>query len=726
SITVVDLTTPLSTSTRIETPPYPLSGTGASLHHPLPTGSLGTGNHSGPPCTVNVPQATIGWWYAATYQWPVADLMGVSGVFNDSQRHYTTMPQQATFNVTSVLTEYAYTTTEDFDSEWNMTFTYLLDYTVKPTAAVTSVITRTAYAPLPSGQIIAENDLGLYQTEPGALPAASFTVALANRTVPVATSATPVAYFSAYEVESAVAFTAGDGAVAVSTVTRTFALSTPYACSFWMKGIESTKSASGTVPLEFIQQIPQATCSPGTLSGSVTVLVVVDLIYRQIIHVDPFDLRIEESVLGWDDPGPETDIRAHVQTKGGPEDPFNSGRIEVPADGFLSGGTPSINAGVLQTDSPSPANQGQASPAGAVNVPLPTPTTVGSIGTVPVVIGPSSVVVVGSETLKPGSQITVGGNPVSLEPAGSNIVVGTKTSALPVVPVGPAPNNPPPPIITIRRSTLTPNAATQFSLAPGQILTPGGRATLDGTVVSLGPSASFVVIGGSTRMLPPPIPAATPPPTIVLGQSTFTQLPGSSFIIGSQTLSVGHRGAFVIDGQTLAIGGHPVTVSGTTLSLAASNVLVVNGMTSTLDVIPAEITPPPLTIGDTVLTALPGDGTTYELGTLRLTPGGVITSGTLTISLAPGATALIINGVTTTLVPGNQIPITNPPLLTIGSETFTANSGTTFTIHGQILTPGGVIIFDGTTVSLSPLATEMIVESAGTRETTTLFPATTT
>jgi hypothetical protein len=67
-------------------------------------------------------------------------------------------------------------------------------------------------------------------------------------------------------------------------------------------------------------------------------------------------------------------------------------------------------------------------------------------------------------------------------------------------------------------------------------------------------------------------------------------------------------------------------------------------------------------------------------------------------------------------------------LLTIGSQTYTAESGsgTTFIIGGQTLTPGGTITADGTTISLASGATELIYASSGRTTRSALFPATTT
>jgi hypothetical protein len=584
------------------------------------------------------------------------------------------------------------------------------------------------------------------------------------------TSATPIAYFSAYEVETALPFTAEDGHVTSTTVTRTFDLSQLYAAPYWLKGIENSAVASGTVPAAFLELIPQKSCSPGMLTGSVTVVFVVDLYYVQEAMHNPFKIHIESSVNGFEEEigvaGTEI-LTPLVETHGMP-------RVEETVDGFITP-TVDVKPGVINTGAPSRYSQDEGSPGAVPNVPKPTQHTVGSIGTAPVVVGPSSDIRVGSETLSRGSQITVGGVPVSLNPSGNAIVVGTVTSQLPpeFVPNAGAPR--PPPILTIGRSTITPNAATQFFLGPGETLTPGGTATLDGTAVSLGSSAGFVVVEGTTQFFPPaPPPRATPLPTIVVGDSTFTQSPGSSFVIGSQTLTVGQsitadstvislgssfvvinqatstfpaafpapvqpeitlgpstvtadgQGNFIVDGQTLAVGGPAISIDGsTTLSLAGNgNVLVSNGVSSTIAYPAAQITPPPLTIGNGVFTALPGSGTAYRIGTEILTPGGIITIADTTISLSPGATALVINGVTTTLNPLG--PITNAPILTIGPETYTAVSGTTFVIDGQTLTPGGVITVDGTTISLAPGATELIVETGGAKSRTTLFPATTT
>ena len=147
---------------------------------------------------------------------------------------------------------------------------------------------------------------------------------------------------------------------------------------------------------------------------------------------------------------------------------------------------------------------------------------------------------------------------------------------------------------------------------------------------------------------------------------------------------------------------------------------------------------PALTIGGTVYS--PISGSTYDINGSMLKPGGVITVDGTTISLGPGASDVVVNGVTHSLAPGSVVAasataavITNAPVLTIGGDTFTAiNGGTTYDIDGEILTPGEeeTVTVDGTTyiISLDQFATELVIETEGPNgqvtatSTETLFP----
>ena len=622
--------------------------------------------------------------------------------------------------------------------------------------------------------------------------------------------------------ETQVPVTVDSGKVGCRSYTQTYNLSNPYAYAYTGDGLENQIVASGDLPADFLQQIPQSSCSVGTWQAVVTVVVVVDLIYDQERHYHPFLVHVESSVTGLDDSGAtSTTLPTYVPTPHIEDSASQNPAASTPAIPFAPIIQPSVipsaeasattvgpgqratdtNGIGLATDlaglisqinsfitafahneaTTKGSSQAAATPlepngqagltANGNGAPSAQAEVVGTVGSQTIRIGPSSVVVVGTQTLSPGGPaITVGGTPVSLAPSATAIVIGGTTSKLPqAVTIAAAP----PPVLTIGSTTLTANAATQFSVAPGQTLTPGGAVTISGTVISLAPSASFLVIGGSTQFLPTATPVVTVAPEIVVGGTTFTGNSGLSFVIGGQTLAPGSvitvsgttislnpsggsviingntepvitlpvtigplltvgntvytaisGSSYIIAGQTLTPGG-TITVAGTTISLGPSaSYAVINGATETLSGPAALITPPPITIGNGVFTAIPGTGTTYLIGGSALTPGGVITVAGTTISLSPGATAVVVNGVTTTLIP--TAPITNPPLLTIGTATYTAlpGGGTTFVIGGQTLTPGGVITVSGTTISLSPSATALIINGGSMTTTETLFPAT--
>jgi hypothetical protein len=616
------------------------------------------------------------------------------------------------------------------------------------------------------------------------------------------TSATPFLYFTAYEVESAVVVTADDGRVDSSVTTQTFKLPDVHAYPYWLDGIEDYATATGVIPAEFLKEIPQSACSAGNFEAVVTVLIVVDLVYVERPIGEPFLVHIESTATGFEEVATDEPQVIVFDTPKPTPKPTPTPRVTPPIIEYTPFGFSSSMAAIkpavpeivtLTSAGDNVHNAGSGISQGVMSPEQTTRVTVGTIGTVPVVvIGPSSVVVVGSQTLQPGGPaITVGGQPVFLPSPATAIVVGGSTSGLPQV-LTPTTQPRPPPILTIGSSTLTGNAATQFFIAPGQTLTPGGTVTVDGTIVSLAPSASFIVIGGTTQVLPTAASTVTSRPEIVIGGSTITANPGDSgaaptfmisgttlapgqvktidgtvislapsgsfiviggstqtfpaavptitappeIVVGGSTITAnpGNPGAaptFVVSGQTL-VPDQVITLDGTTISLGPSgSFVVVDGATSTLaNPAAAQITAPPLTIGDVVFTALPGQGTTYIIGTHTLLPGSAITVADTTISLSPGATALIING-RTTLIPAatSQSPIiTNPPLLTIGSQTFTAapGTGTSFLIGFETLTLGGTITVDGTTIILAPGATELTYGSSGSTTSTALFPATTT
>jgi hypothetical protein len=721
---------------------------------------------------------------------------------------YTLVTPTATFDIASAIeSDFACTWSLSYLPEVDWTYTWCLDYSDKPTAAATSVVYRTAAAPFPPGGVIPTKDARFYDlyTEQ---PVATHTISVApNRTFDQI-SATPFVHFTAYEVES-------------GNKTETVQLPSAYVYPYGANDLQHDVTAGGPLPDGFLQRITQADCEAGRLQATVTVVVVVDLYYENIPELSPFLVHFESSVIGFEDG--TIGINNEATLRGVPLTIADWNLPDVSATTTLPGGSkpddrpdpvPTTKAESNNNNSNSNNQQGAATvQAQHPDGPQPAQVTVGSVGTIPVVIGPASVVIVGSQTLQPGAPaLVVGGvTPVSLVPAATAIVVGgTNTIQLPQVTDNPGRT---PPVLTIGSLTLTPNAATQFFFAPGQTLTPGGTVNIDGTVVSLAPLASFVVVDGNTQVFPtagPKIAIPSSLPQIVVGGTTVAALPvqggsgspgintnnnqndvqnngaiglgsGPTFVIEGQTLAPGGQAitvsgttislavggssvvvngatsavvspppmfapsiaignsvfvpvsgsgsTFVIADQTLAPGGQPITVSGTVISLAPSaSFVVVNGVTSTFAIAAAAqfAIAPVLTIGDSTFQPLPGTGTSYLIGSSTLTPGGIITVSSTTISLAPGATHIVINGHTSFLVPGSPSPITNAPLLTVGSNTFTALSDTTYVIGGQTLTPGGTITVDGTTIRLAPGATQLVYGSSGLSTTAALFPATTT
>ena len=773
---------------------------------PTPTVSYDTALYdytktSNASCTVHVPNASIEWWYPATYTHPLATLTNIWDNYSNKES-FTFLPHTTSFDVVSALqTVEACTSGWTTFTEWDWTAWDCIPYTEKPTAASTAVVYRTAVPPIPTGMEIAMSEVGSYDIMLNDLPSMTTTLSVAPNATTVETMPTPFVHFTAYEVE-------------YRNSTETVQLSSVYVQSYWPERIMNDVAATGPIPDGFMDQISQSACNVGNLRAVVTVVIFVEMYYINQPVFGGDIVHWESSALGWDDEATleamdqtVTNVQPHIMTdwdlSGTTTEPTilettegrhpaptakpdvisDPSKVDKPAQVQTVGtvGTAPVVVGpssvvivgsqTLKPGGPAItvggtpvalAPSATAIVVGGTSLPLPQnqrpgqQQTVGTFGTVPVVIGPSSIVVVGTQTLQPGgAPITLGpGTTVSLASSATAIVIGGTTSLLPQI-INPTPQAAVPPILTIGLTTFIPNAATQFFIGPGQTLTPGGAAVIDGTKVSLDSSAAFVVIGSSTQILPAHGSGSgqvnNAQPELVFGGSTFTARPtsrGSDGSLGnrpsdpnkpqqqnqhSHNNQDGYGPTFIISGQTLAPGGTPITVFDSTLSLAPSGYfLVIDGSTTTLAtpaaVAAAHVTPPPLTIGNGVFRPLPGTGTTYQIGTALLTPGGSIVVAGTTISLAASATALVVNGVTNTLAAQTQPVVTNPPLLTIGSQTYSAapGTGTVFVIGGQTLTPGGTITADGTTIVLSPQATELVYGGSGRSTSTALFPATTT
>jgi hypothetical protein len=322
----------------------------------------------------------------------------------------------------------------------------------------------------------------------------------------------------------------------------------------------------------------------------------------------------------------------------------------------------------------------------AVN-PVPTGPPVLTVGDTTVTANPQGQFVVGTQTLVPGGPpITADGSTLSLGPSGSIAVVNGVTQTLANAPFATQA-----PVLTVNGETISATVVggtTQFVLAPGQTLTPGGVLTVDGTTFSLpsSGSGSTIVINGVTSTLTAPgLPIIT-----VNGQAVTASVSGGTT-------------AFILaPGQTLTPGG-VLTVDGTTFSLpesASGSVVVINGVTSTLGQ-PASITAAPsLTIDGNIYAATVRDGTTeYVLGEgTTLQPGGVVTLDGTTYSLDEEGTALIVNGKTSSIPNG---PARNTATTTrsssTGSSTTSQRDPGNFIASGIGISdePGGAVLARG-------------------------------
>ena len=234
-----------------------------------------------------------------------------------------------------------------------------------------------------------------------------------------------------------------------------------------------------------------------------------------------------------------------------------------------------------------------------------------------VVPNPSGILIDGSSLIPGGSPLTLSNTPVSLGTSGV-LVIGSSSTTL-------APQS----VFTIGTQTFTADPAG-FTLKDATVSPGGSVETVDGTIISLGPSGDLI-LGSSNFAIPTPvstkpmnhpiviagqtvtpIPAAVsiagasisaggpaitldgnivslgPSGALAIGSSTFA-LPTSapalssnpSFVIANQTITP-NPSAFSIAGTTLSAGGPPVTVNGTVVSLQTTGSLIVGSDTRAL------------------------------------------------------------------------------------------------------------------------------------------------
>ncbi|PPJ55179.1 hypothetical protein CBER1_05420 [Cercospora berteroae] len=224
-----------------------------------------------------------------------------------------------------------------------------------------------------------------------------------------------------------------------------------------------------------------------------------------------------------------------------------------------------------------------------------------------------------------------------------------------------------------------------------------------------------VSLHGPVPQLQPHKSALLPSPTPITFNSVTLQPQASAVIVEGQTLALG---------SALTLGSGPLATTVALHKSDSSIILQVNDMVSTLQLLPTPASaladhhlPPSFTIGSQVITA--NSKSEYIIQGETLAPGSRIVIAGSTMSLAPNAQALVINGKTQTQVAAAHI--TPAPKLTIGSMVYSIDHSSRFVLEDHTLQPGGPpIVLDGgkSTVSLASNGAEVVVNG----KTTNLQP----
>ncbi|KAL8930411.1 MAG: hypothetical protein Q9208_000594 [Pyrenodesmia sp. 3 TL-2023] len=225
------------------------------------------------------------------------------------------------------------------------------------------------------------------------------------------------------------------------------------------------------------------------------------------------------------------------------------------------------------------------------------------------------------------------------------------------------------------------------SIIGSRTLTPGAPgSTIDGTLVSLQPSATALVVGSSTKLL-----ADSPKQSMLTFNGvSFSPGPGSDLVIGTQAIAAGAP-AVTISGKaiSLAAGGTAIAVGPSTMPLAvpaAQEIVTANGLSFSR-----------------------GSGSNLVIGTETINPGApaVTVSGT-PVSLALDGTAIVVGSSTESLPAAPTQSI-----VTAGPFTFKRGSGSDFVIGTQTITAGAAAVtISGTPVSLPVDGTAVVLDAS--------------
>lgn len=735
-----------------------LSPTG---YAPQPTGSAPTPTSSSTAnatCggqTLNVLGASLDWWYTHTYTY-AASTFNILYNSRGVSTGWTLVAASTAFDITSAVLEPTCTSKLSYYPQYSTSLYSVSCFeTPAPTAAATSVLTQTAYKSFTE------------TTGTGSLPNVATTPPPAAATIPssggIYAAGTPFVFFSAYEIMTKLPTTYRNGSKGCAEVTQVYTMKSPFSFEYAGEDVDGQQvvnaGVTGDVNPAFLGVVNVTAAVAGSWVAAPTVVVVMEKVLgAQAVLATATE--ISASALQTPTPTLPSGIVPIKTTTAGVVIPTNltplvqSTAVSLILPTFSS---PSRQSTTAEEDTTSaqvvappvtrtikPFTARVESSVVTLEIDVPASQTVVTAVFSGQTVTAAAVAQAGPESASPSSGSSNGGGIAALIGA----ILGASqspTNALEVLseaianptaaalagagqlPVGAAQI----PLLTLGSSTYTANAATQYSVGPNEILTPGGKVVVGGSTISLAPGATAVVINGVTSSLSPPL--ITPAPVLVVQSTAYIGNQGSAFEVGSKMLTP----------------GGVMTVSGTTFSLASDGkVMVVNGVTQTIgpmtDAVAAQATitaPPVLTVGDTVYGA--NGGTSYVVAGQTLTPGGTVVipgpNGGQTISLNAAANTVytIIDSGSSTITSPIGLPTPLAPLLTIDGETFSAVNPAvpSYVISGETLVPGGspeTVTISGSTfiVSLEPQATVLVIEEPnGAGEITstiyeTLFPAT--
>ena len=244
-------------------------------------------------------------------------------------------------------------------------------------------------------------------------------------------------------------------------------------------------------------------------------------------------------------------------------------------------------------------------------------------------------VVIGSETLPPGSVATIGGISIAVDNDGT-VVAGGSTIALPRSGMGglsPTASGSssssgaqqavmPAAVITIGGNAYTAQSGRPAIIGSATLVPGGPAATISGETVSM--ASTGVVVNGNI---------------ITYSNNPALSEPSAVLIVGSQTYTVHSGSPLTIGSITLSAGGPVATISGETISLASDGIIVDGNLTP--------YTTPASLIGVSEIAApFTISGTEYTAYALPSHPGTEILVGPdgLLTTLSVGGPAITVNG----------------------------------------------------------------------------------